>query len=280
MVKSLRILVSVTSLLLLPSFVFPDSKDEQKRLGKCNEVLEEILNIPDSIPQELLDKAECVVVIPSVKKFAFGFGGSYGKGAMLCRSGADFTGSWGAPAMYRLEGASIGFQLGGSATDYLLLVMNQKGANSLLSSKVKLGADAMAAAGPKGRAGEVATDAYMQAEILTYSRSKGLFAGVSLKGSTLRQDNGANKDLYGQKISAREIVLEGKVSMPSAGRSLVELLQKKISTAQRGEKPAIQYDLRDTPTDWSRLSFWISIPLSCLFFLISLWVTVRLYKKQ
>ncbi len=280
MVKSLRILVSVTSLLLLPSFVFPDSKDEQKRLGKCNEVLEEILNIPDSISQELLDKAKCVVVIPSVKKFAFGFGGSYGKGAMLCRSGADFTGSWGAPAMYRLEGASIGFQLGGSATDFLLLVMNEKGANSLLSSKVKLGADAMAAAGPNGRSGEVATDAYMRAEILTYSRSRGLFAGVSLKGSTLRQDNGANEDLYGQKISAREIVLEGKVSMPSAGRSLVELLQKKISTAQRGEKPAIQYDLRDKPTDWSRLSFWISIPLSCLFFLISLWVTVRLYKKQ
>ncbi|MCZ6876700.1 MAG: lipid-binding SYLF domain-containing protein [Acidobacteria bacterium] len=276
----MRILVSVTSLLLLPSFVFPDSKDEQKRLGKCNEVLEEILNIPDSISQELLDKAKCVVVIPSVKKFAFGFGGSYGKGAMLCRSGADFTGSWGAPAMYRLEGASIGFQLGGSATDFLLLVMNEKGANSLLSSKVKLGADAMAAAGPKGRSGEVATDAYMRAEILTYSRSRGLFAGVSLKGSTLRQDNGANEDLYGQKISAREIVLEGKVSMPSAGRSLVELLQKKISTAQRGEKPAIQYDLRDKPTDWSRLSFWISIPLSCLFFLISLWVTVRKYKKQ
>ena len=136
------------------------------------------------------------------------------------------------------------------------------------------------AAGPKGRSGEVATDAYMRAEILTYSRSRGLFAGVSLKGSTLRQDNGANEDLYGQKISAREIVLEGKVSMPSAGRSLVELLQKKISTAQRGEKPAIQYYLRDKPTDWSRLSFWISIPLSCLFFLISLWVTVRLYKKQ
>ena len=280
MVKSLRILVAVASLLLLPSFVFPDSKDEEKRLGKCNEVLEEILNIPDSIPQELLDKAKCVVVIPSVKKFAFGFGGSYGKGAMLCRSGADFTGSWGAPAMYRLEGASIGFQLGGSATDFLLLVMNKKGANSLLSSKVKLGADAMAAAGPKGRSGEVATDAYMQAEILTYSRSRGLFAGVSLKGSTLRQDNGANEDLYGQKISAREIVLEGKVSMPSAGRSLVELLQKKISTAQRGEKPAIQYYLRGKPTDWSRLSFWISIPLSCLFFLISLWVTLRKYKKQ
>ncbi len=227
MVKSLRILVAVTSLLLLPSFVFPGSKDEQKRLKKCSEVLGEILDVPDNVPQELLDKAECVVIMPSVKKFAFGFGGSYGKGAMICRGGENFTGAWGAPAMYRLEGASIGFQLGGSASDFLLLVMNTKGADSLLSSKVKLGADAMAAAGPKGRSGEVATDAYMNAEILTYSRSKGLFAGVSLKGSTLRQDNGANEDLYGQKISAREIVLEGKVSAPGAAQSLVSLLQKK-----------------------------------------------------
>ncbi len=227
MVKSLRILVSVTSLLLLPSFVFPGSKDEQKRLKKCSEVLGEILDVPDNVPQELVDKAECVVIMPSVKKFAFGFGGSYGKGAMICRGGENFTGAWGAPAMYRLEGASIGFQLGGSASDFLLLVMNTKGADSLLSSKVKLGADAMAAAGPKGRSGEVATDAYMTAEILTYSRSKGLFAGVSLKGSTLRQDNGANEDLYGQKLSAREIVLEGKVSVPGAAQSLVSLLQKK-----------------------------------------------------
>ncbi len=227
MVKSLRILVSVTSLLLLPSFVFPGSKDEQKRLKKCSEVLGEILDVPDNVPQELVDKAECVVIMPSVKKFAFGFGGSYGKGAMICRGGENFTGAWGAPAMYRLEGASIGFQLGGSASDVLLLVMNTKGADSLLSSKVKLGADAMAAAGPKGPSGELATDAYMNAEILTYSRSKGLFAGVSLKGSTLRQDNGANEDLYGQKISAREIVLEGKVSAPGAAQSLVSLLQKK-----------------------------------------------------
>ena len=227
MVKSLRILVSIASLLLLPSFVFPGSKDEQKRLKKCSEVLGEILDVPDNVPQELLDKAECVVIMPSVKKFAFGFGGSYGKGAMICRGGKNFTGAWGAPAMYRLEGASIGFQLGGSASDFLLLIMNKKGADSLLSSKVKLGADAMAAAGPKGRSGEVATDAYMNAEILTYSRSKGLFAGVSLKGSTLRQDNGANKDLYGRKIDAREIVMEGKATVSSAGHSLVSLLQKK-----------------------------------------------------
>ncbi len=226
MVQSSRVLVPVASLLLLSSFVFAGDKDEKKRLGKCSEVLQEILDVPDNVPQALLDKAECVAIIPSVKKFAFGFGGSYGKGAMICRGGENFTGAWGAPAMYRLEGASIGFQLGGSASDFLLLVMNPKGADSLLSSKVKLGADAMAAAGPKGRSGEVATDAYLRAEILTYSRSKGLFAGISLKGSTLRQDNGANKDLYGKKISAREIV-EGRIPVPEAGRSLVNLLQKK-----------------------------------------------------
>lgn len=220
-------MTSVVSLLLVASFVSADSKDEEKRLGECTDVLKEILDIPDGIPQELLDKAECVVVIPSVKKFALGFGGSYGKGAMVCRSGADFTGPWGAPAMYRLEGGSIGFQIGGSATDFLLLVVNLKGAESLLSSKVKLGADAVAAAGPKGRAGEAATDAYMRAEILTYSRSRGLFAGVSLKGSTLRQDNGANKDLYGRKTSAREIIIEDKVAVPAAGRALVDLLQEK-----------------------------------------------------
>ena len=219
--------VFTLSLVLTTSLVSADIKDQEKRLDNCSRVLKEILNIPDGVPQGLLDKAECLVAFPSVKKFALGFGASYGKGAMVCRSGKDFKGPWGPPAMYRLEGASIGFQLGGSATDFLLLIMNEKGADSLLSSKVKLGADAIAAAGPKGRASEAATDAYMGAEILSYSRSKGLFAGVSLKGSTLRQDSGANEDLYGQKISAREIVLEQKVSVPSAGKSLVDLLQEK-----------------------------------------------------
>ncbi|MEE8460801.1 MAG: lipid-binding SYLF domain-containing protein [Acidobacteriota bacterium] len=215
------------SMILAISPVSADTKDQEERLDNCSRVLKEILNIPDGIPQGLLDKAECLVAFPSVKKFALGFGASYGKGAMVCRSGEDFKGPWGPPAMYRLEGASIGFQLGGSATDFLLLIMNEKGADSLLSSKVKLGADAIVAAGPKGRASEAATDAYMGAEILSYSRSKGLFAGVSLKGSTLRQDSGANEDLYGQKISAREIVLEQKVSVPSAGKSLIDLLQEK-----------------------------------------------------
>lgn len=220
----------ICSLLLAGSlfqFSFAGAKEEKERLQECTRVAEEVLNMPEGIPQDLIDKAECVVVIPSVKKFALGFGGSYGKGAMVCRDGNDYSGPWGSPAMYRLEGGSIGFQIGGSATDYILLVMNENGVKSLLSSKVKLGADATAAAGPKGRSAEAATDAYMTAEILTYSRSKGLFAGVSLKGSTLRQDNGANEDLYSEKVSAREIVLENKVETPSAGKELISILQKR-----------------------------------------------------
>jgi lipid-binding SYLF domain-containing protein len=185
--------------------------------------MQEILNIPDALPRELLNKAECVVILPSVKKLAFGVGGSYGKGALVCRTGKNFTGPWGAPAMYRLEGGSIGFQLGGEATDFLLLIVNPRGVESLLRSKVKLGADAAVAAGPKGREALAATDAYMRAEILTYSRSRGLFAGVSLEGSTLRQDNKANEELYGRKIEAREIVLGGG---SGAGQGLVSVLQK------------------------------------------------------
>ena len=183
---------------------------EQDRLADSAKVLEEILNIPDALPKDLLNKAECVAVMPSVKKFAIGIGGSYGRGALVCRTGDKYTGPWGAPAMYRLEGGSIGFQLGGNATDFLLLVMNPRGVDSLLRSKVKLGADAAVAAGPKGRAAMAATDAYMHAEILTYSRSRGLFAGVSLEGSTLRQDNKANEQVYGRKVTAREIVKGGR----------------------------------------------------------------------
>ncbi len=206
----------------VPSFA--DSKEEE-RLRKSAEVIQEILDLPDGVPQELIDKAECLVIMPSVKKFALGIGGSYGKGAMLCRGGKDFDGPWGAPAMYRLEGGNIGFQLGGQATDFVFLVMNLKGAESLLKSKVKLGADASAAAGPKGRATGASTDAAMRAEILTYSRSRGLFAGVSLEGSTLRPDGGANKKLYGKKLEARDIVIKSVVETPAAASRLVSLLQ-------------------------------------------------------
>ena len=219
------ILYASLVVLLATSLLFAASKAE-RRLANCATVLEEILNIPDGIPEELLDKAECVVVFPSVKKFAIGIGGSYGRGAMVCRSGKNFTGPWGAPAMYRLEGGNIGFQLGGQATDFILLVVNPKGANSILKSKVKLGADASAAIGPKGRTASAATDAYMRAEILSYSRSRGLFAGVSLEGSTLRQDKNANKRIYGRQIAARTIVLGGGVPVPASASRLVSVLQK------------------------------------------------------
>jgi lipid-binding SYLF domain-containing protein len=199
---------------------------EQKRLENAGTVMQEVMGVPDDIPQDLLDKAECVIVFPSVLKAAFVVGGSYGRGAMVCRTGEHFSGAWGAPAMYALEGASVGFQLGGQATDLVLLVMNNKGASSILSSKVKLGVDASAAAGPKGRDASADTDAYLRAEILSYSRSRGLFAGVSLEGSTLRPDDDASADVYGRKITAKEIVLGNKVAVPASGRHLVAVLQK------------------------------------------------------
>jgi len=206
-----------------------DSKDtkETDRLENAGTVLEEILNVPDNIPQDLLDKAECVLIFPSVLKFAIGLGGSYGRGAMVCRTGEHFTGPWGAPSMTALEGGSFGLQLGGQATDFVLLIMNPRGAKAILSSKVKLGADMAAAAGPKGRDAAANTDATMRAEILSYSRSRGLFAGISLEGSTLRPDNNANEKLYGKKVTATEIVRQGAVPVPASGQKMVSLLDKK-----------------------------------------------------
>jgi lipid-binding SYLF domain-containing protein len=222
--KTLIAILLSASLFALPAAA-GDKEDE--RLEEAGQVMKEILNIPDNIPQDLLDKAECIIVLPSVKKFAIGIGGSYGRGAMICRGGDNFTGSWGAPAMFALEGGNIGIQLGGQATDFVLLIMNPKGARSVMGSKVKLGADAAAAAGPKGRTATAATDVVMRAEILSYSRSRGLFLGISLEGSTLRQDNGANKKLYGREISAREILLQGKVGAPAAARTLLAILNSK-----------------------------------------------------
>lgn len=199
---------------------------EQKRLENSGTVMQEVMGVPDNIPQELLEKAECVIVFPSVLKGAFIVGGSYGRGAMVCRTGEHFDGPWGPPAMYALEGGSVGFQLGGQATDLVLLVMNERGASSILSSQVKLGADASAAAGPKGRDASADTDAYLRAEILSYSRSRGLFAGISLEGSTLRPDDDASADVYGRKITAKEIVMGNKTVVPASGRLLVRVLQK------------------------------------------------------
>jgi lipid-binding SYLF domain-containing protein len=204
-----------------------EQEKETDRLQNAATVLKEIFGMPDSIPQELLDKAECAIVFPSVKKVALGVGGSYGRGVITCRGGENFDGPWSAPAMFALEGASIGFQIGGQATDFILLVMNDRGANSVLGSKVKLGADASAAAGPKGRNAGASTDIVMQAEILTYSRARGLFAGVSLEGSTLRADGDANERLYGRKVDARDIVRKGSMPVPSTARPLLDLLNKK-----------------------------------------------------
>lgn len=222
-----KLIVCLLVLLMSTMAFAAENEREEDRVKDAGDVLKEILNIPDDIPQELIDKAECVIILPSVKKGAFGIGGSYGRGVMICRSGPHYKGRWGAPALYALEGVSIGFQLGGQATDFVLLVMNPKGAESLLHSKVKLGADASAAAGPKGRTAEGATDIVMEAEILSYSRNKGLFAGVSLEGSTLRSDGSANEKLYGKKLSAEDIIRKGKVGTPASAHDLVSLLDKK-----------------------------------------------------
>jgi lipid-binding SYLF domain-containing protein len=203
------------------------AQKEVDRLQNSATVLKEILGMPDNIPGDLLDRAECVIVFPSVKKVAVGVGGSYGRGVMACRGGATFDGPWGAPAMMALEGGSVGFQLGGQATDFVLLVMNDRGADSVLGSKVKLGADASAAAGPKGRTAGASTDLAMRAEILTYSRARGLFAGVSLEGSSLRPDGDANEAVYGRKIDAREIVRGGTAAIPEGAKALIEVLNQR-----------------------------------------------------
>jgi SH3 domain-containing YSC84-like protein 1 len=218
--------LSVTVCLMLLAVALYAANKEQERLENCGLVMQEIMNVPDNIPQDVIDKAECVIVFPSVLKAAFVVGASYGRGAMVCRTGHEFRGPWGAPAMYALEGGSVGFQIGGEATDLVLLVMNDRGADSILNSKVKLGGDASVAAGPVGRDASANTDAYLRSEILSYSRTRGLFAGISLEGSTLRPDDDATADVYGRKLTAREIVLGGKIGIPESGRHFVAVLEK------------------------------------------------------
>jgi lipid-binding SYLF domain-containing protein len=230
MKKLPRYLMSVLLIVLpiLRSLAYAaDQEKDEDRLKNSGTVLKEILDVPDDIPQDLLDKADCVVVFPSVLKAAFIVGGSYGRGAMSCRRGEDFTGSWGAPTMMALEGGSFGFQLGGEATDFVLLIMNERGASGILSSKVKLGADASVAAGPVGRTASAETDATLRADILSYSRARGAFAGIALEGSTIRPDNGANKQIYEQNLPAREIVLSGHVAIPPAAQSMVSTLDSR-----------------------------------------------------
>jgi len=219
------------TLILLPtvsSVARAANKDkDEDRLKDCGTVLKEILDIPDNIPQDLLDKADCVVVYPSVLKAAFVVGGSYGRGAMTCRKGENFTGAWSAPTMMALEGGSFGFQIGGQATDFVLLVMNESGARGILAGKVKLGGDASVAAGPVGRDASAETDVTLRSEILSYSRSRGLFAGISLEGSTIRPDNKANEQIYGKKLEAKQIVLSDQVRVPAAAEQLVSTLDAK-----------------------------------------------------
>jgi SH3 domain-containing YSC84-like protein 1 len=218
--------LSLVVCLALGTAALEAANKEQNRLETAGVVMQEILDIPDNIPQELLGKAECAIVIPSVTKVAVGIGGSYGRGAMVCRSGKSFSGPWGAPAMYTLEGGSVGLQIGGESTDVILLVMNDRGLEALLSSKVALGGNASVAAGPKGRNVEASTDATLRAEILSYSRSRGLFAGVSLEGMSIRPDDDANKEVYGRKMTARRIVTGAPVAVTASGRHLVDVLEK------------------------------------------------------
>jgi lipid-binding SYLF domain-containing protein len=218
------------SLLAVAALAVPmssaESKEEQ-RLQNCGTVLREIMDIPEDIPQDLIDKAECVIVFPSVLKAAFVVGGSYGRGAMTCRTGEHYNGPWSSPSMMILEGGSVGFQIGGQATDFILLVMNPRGAHSMLKNKVKLGADASVAAGPKGRTAEASTDAALRAEVLSYSRSRGLFAGVSLEGASIRPDHDANERIYGRKIDAEDIIFGNKVKVAKAAQRMIAYLNRR-----------------------------------------------------
>ena len=218
--------MTVVVCLALASAALTAADKELDRLEEAGVVIEEILAIDDNIPRDLLDKAECVIVIPSTLKIALGIGGSYGRGAMVCRTGPGFDGPWGAPAMYALDGGSFGLQLGGQATDLVLLVMNDRGLRAILNSQVKLGGSASVAAGPKGRDVSASTDATLRAEILSYSRSRGLFAGVSLEGASLRPDNDASTQVYGRRMTAQSIVTGTDIPVPAAGRRFVDALEK------------------------------------------------------
>ena len=218
---------SLAALAILASPLCADEKSVEDRLEECGTVVKEVMDIPDDIPQDLIDKAECIIVYPSVIKAAFIVGGSYGRGAMTCRTGEHFTGPWSAPTMMALEGGSFGLQLGGQATDFVLLVMNPRGARAILKNKVRLGADASAAAGPKGRTAEGATDVTLRAEVLSYSRNRGLFAGLSLEGSSVRPDKSANEKVYHKKLEAESIVFKGAVAVPPSGQKLIAYLNQK-----------------------------------------------------
>jgi lipid-binding SYLF domain-containing protein len=225
-IKRMTSSLMALALVALPLSAAKDTK-ETDRLENCGTVIKEIMDIPDDIPQDLVDKAECIIIFPSVLKAAFVFGGSYGRGAMTCRTGEHFTGPWSAPTMMALEGGSVGLQLGGQATDFVLLVLNPRGARAILKSKVKLGADASVAAGPKGRTANASTDVTLRAEVLSYSRNRGLFAGLSLEGSTVRPDNDANYRIYHKKLEAEDIIFKGAAAVPPSAQKLIAYLNQK-----------------------------------------------------
>ncbi len=228
-------MVLVAAVMALPA---AGQQKERERLQEGVVVLKEIMDVPDNIPQEIVDKAECMLVMPRVKKGALGIGASYGRGFMTCRSGPAFDGPWTAPAMYRLAQGSIGFQIGGQSTDFVLLVMNPKGAESVINGKAKLGADASVAGGPKGRTAEAATGETMRAEVLTYSRSRGAFAGVSLAGANLQFDTEDTEKVYGQKLTAMQVLREQKASPTAEGQAVTAYLNQKSAKNLSDAKPA------------------------------------------
>jgi lipid-binding SYLF domain-containing protein len=217
-------LVMLAVCLTIASPLFAQKKEEE-RLSNAATAMQTILGENNGLPKSILDQADCVLIFPSVKKVAVGIGGSYGRGALLCRTGAKMNGGWGAPAMYKLDQGSIGVQLGSTATDFVLVVMNQKGADQILNGKTKLGGNAAAAAGPTGAQATGYNADAMKADVLTYSRSKGLFAGISLEGASMDTDDDANKDLYGKQMSAKEIISGGQAVIPAA-KPLVDALDK------------------------------------------------------
>jgi SH3 domain-containing YSC84-like protein 1 len=233
-----KIFLAVT-FLAASTLCFPQEQKDQKgdtereRVKESSEVLKQILDMPDKgVPLSVLRGSRCVIVLPSVKKVAVGIGGSYGRGVMTCRTGDDYKGPWSAPIMMASSGGSVGFQIGGQATDFVIIALNDQGAKSLVSNKVKLGADASVAAGPVGRTAEASTNASMKAQMLSYSRSRGVFGGVSLSGATLRPDGDANENLYGHKVTPQEI-MAGKVTMPPEATPMIDDLTSQTSSANK-----------------------------------------------
>jgi len=219
--------IVVLCLISRSTAIAADNEKEQERVKESGNVMTELLNSESGVPISVLNKAECVIVIPSLKKGGFIIAGEYGRGVMTCRGGENFNGPWSAPAMMQSTGGSVGLQAGGQSTDVVILVMNDKGARALMKGKAKLGADASVAAGPVGREAEASTNAAMSAEMLSYSRTQGVFAGVSLSGTTLGPDDGANEKLYGKKVTAKEIISGGAGPAPASAKELLAVLTAK-----------------------------------------------------